>query len=304
MNDTIINISIENLVPHPNNPFKLYSGERLDDMVRSIEELGVLEPVIVHPLEDGKYGILSGHNRVNAAKIANLSEVPAVIKTDLADDEAKLIVTESNLVQRSFADLSYSERAFSLKAHMDAIKQQGKRKDLIDEIERLLDTTGKNSTSGQFDPKLEARDKTAQKYGLSASNVSRYIRLCKLIPALLDRLDNEQFGFIPAVIVSDLSHDSQDKIEKYLVTAEKLGLNWKLNVKNAENLRYFESKGTLDTSMINSILSELISLKPEEKPVNIKIERDVYSKYFNKDNAEDAPRIISEALEMYFRSKE
>jgi len=108
-----LSLDIADLVPYTNHPFKLYEGDRLDDMVRSIKELGVLMPVIVRPNEDETYEILSGHNRANAAKLAGLKEIPVIIKTGLSDDEAKLIVTETNLVQRSFADLSHSERAFA-----------------------------------------------------------------------------------------------------------------------------------------------------------------------------------------------
>ena len=132
-------LDIENLVPFANHPFKLYEGERLNDMTRSIKEMGVLLPVIVRPNPKDKvnYEILSGHNRVNAAQRAGLTFVPVIIKEGLSDDEAKLIVTETNLVQRSFSDLSHSERAIALKQHMEVVRKQGKRSDLIDEIERL-----------------------------------------------------------------------------------------------------------------------------------------------------------------------
>ncbi|MDR2729214.1 MAG: ParB N-terminal domain-containing protein, partial [Chitinispirillales bacterium] len=109
--DVTNTLSIDALVPFANHPFKPYEDSRFDDMVRSIKELGVIVPVIVRPKEDGIYEILSGHNRVNAAKQAGLAEVPVIIKENLTEEEASLIVTETNLVQRSFADLSHSERA-------------------------------------------------------------------------------------------------------------------------------------------------------------------------------------------------
>ena len=133
----VTEIEISSLVPFANHPFKLYEGERLNDMVTSIKELGVILPVVVRLKDNNVYEILSGHNRVNAAKIAGLEKVPSIIKEGLSDEEANLIVTETNLLQRSFSDLSYSERAIALSMHHKAIKQQGKRNDLINEIEML-----------------------------------------------------------------------------------------------------------------------------------------------------------------------
>jgi ParB family chromosome partitioning protein len=100
-------LSVDLLIAYPNHPFKLYEGDRLADMVRSIKEMGILLPIIVRPAgsDNEQYEILSGHNRVNAAKEAGLTEIPAIIKHDLSDNEANLIVTEKNLMQRSFADL-------------------------------------------------------------------------------------------------------------------------------------------------------------------------------------------------------
>jgi ParB family chromosome partitioning protein len=108
-------------------------------LVQSIKELGILMPLLVRPHNDyeDKYEILSGHNRDNGAGLVGLDEVPVIILKGLSDDEAALIVTETNLIQRSFADLSHSERAIAIKLHMDAISKQGKRTDLLDKIKRL-----------------------------------------------------------------------------------------------------------------------------------------------------------------------
>ena len=98
-------LSISTLVPYSNHPFKLYEGARFADMVKSIKENGVLLPIIVRPLEDEKFEILSGHNRVTAAKETGLTEIPAIVRDDLSNEEARLIVTETNLIQRSFAEI-------------------------------------------------------------------------------------------------------------------------------------------------------------------------------------------------------
>ena len=109
----------ETLVPFANHPFPLYEGQQLADMVESVRANGVLVPIIVrfHPDEKGKYEILSGHNRVVAAKEAGIKEIPAIVMKGLTDDDAQLIVTETNLIQRCFADMKLSERASVLTVH-------------------------------------------------------------------------------------------------------------------------------------------------------------------------------------------
>lgn len=161
----IVNINAEKLMPFRNHPFKLYEGERFNDMVESIKANGIITPVIVRSLdnEHETYEILSGHNRVEAAKFAGLETVPAIIRNDINDDEALLIVTETNLIQRSFSDLSHSEKAAALAVHHEAVKSQGKRTDLINDIEILLkneeNTRSKADfeTSGQIVHKLTDR---------------------------------------------------------------------------------------------------------------------------------------------------
>ena len=108
---------LDNLIPYKDNPFALYEGQRFTDMVESVRANGVIVPIVVRPADDGKYEILSGHNRVKAAKEAGIDSVPALIRTGLTDEEALLIVTETNLLQRSFADLKHSERAVALVVH-------------------------------------------------------------------------------------------------------------------------------------------------------------------------------------------
>ena len=116
----IVSIPVEEILPFHNHPFRLYEGDRLEDMVQSIREYGVLNPVIVRKAARG-YEMLAGHNRTNAAKIAGLAEVPAIVKTDLSDEDAYVYVIETNLLQRSFAELFPSEKAAVLVARYEKI---------------------------------------------------------------------------------------------------------------------------------------------------------------------------------------
>jgi len=295
-------IAIELLIPFANHPFKLYEGDRLSDMIRSIKEMGILLPIIVRPIdsENKQYEILSGHNRVNAAKAAGLNEVPAIIKRGLSDDEARLIVTESNLIQRSFADLLHSEKAVALKTHMDAIKQQGRRTDLIDEINNLLnaDIIGENDTLGKLCPNLNSREITSDRYGLSPRSISNYIRLCKLNSALLNRVDNETIAFIPAISISYLSPDEQTELN---IILDKN--NYKVDIKKAEMLRSYSENKKLTSDKIAQILSGELNKKPKttKSPAVFKLKYKIYSKYFDETvNHEEAESIIDKALEKYF----
>ena len=114
----IVTIPVDEIHPFHDHPFRLYEGERLEDMVQSIREYGVLNPVIVRKTAKG-YEMLAGHNRTNAAKIVGLTEVPAIVKTDLSDEDAYVYVIETNLLQRSFAELLPSEKAAVLVARYE-----------------------------------------------------------------------------------------------------------------------------------------------------------------------------------------
>lgn len=126
-------LKLEQLVPFHDHPFKLYEGERFNEMVESIKNYGVIVPIVVQK-KGLKYEILSGHNRANAAREAGLTQIPTVIKEGLTKEEAILIVTETNLMQRSFTDLVHSERAAVISTRHEAVKSQGVRTDLLNEI--------------------------------------------------------------------------------------------------------------------------------------------------------------------------
>ncbi len=200
----ILEMDFARMEPFPNHKFKLYEGQQLADMVESIRQFGVLLPIILWHNGDGKYIILSGHNRHNAALLAGLSKGPVIIKENLTYDEAVLIVTETNLRQRSFGDMSHSERAYCLAQHYEALKSQGRRNDLLDEIEMLLNPheSRENPTSSEVQTKLRSDTKIGQEYGLSRDKVAKYIRISKLIEPLIGKVDT---GEIPFLAAYDLS---------------------------------------------------------------------------------------------------
>lgn len=145
-------------------------------MVESIKEFGIITPILVRPLGEDKYEILSEHNRTNAGAIAGLDEIPAVVIEELTDEEAMLIVTETNLIQRSFSELSHSEKARILVERHNAIKEQGKRTELINEIESL-------STNDLEDEEIEEVSKRF------VSLIQRSLGFAPIIPDIQNDLD-------------------------------------------------------------------------------------------------------------------
>lgn len=299
----VTEMALSQMQPFPEHKFKLYSGERLSDMVESIKEFGVLMPIILWHKDDD-YLILSGHNRANAAKLAGLKSVPVMIKENLTHDEAVLIVTETNLRQRSFLDLSESEKAYSLAQHYEAMKSQGKRNDLLQEIENLMiDKTcaqlehksHNGSTSAQLEHKLNNREKLGQQYGLSRANVARYIRISSLTPELLQLLDNGKIAFLTAY---SLSFISDSNLQKAIYNAVDCH-GFKLDMKKAENLREEFEAGQLNESKIDLILSGALEQK-RTKPKAIKIKPELADRYLSGKSQQEADEIIEKALTAYF----
>ena len=279
-------IQIEKLKAFPNHKFKLYSGERLEDMIQSVKEYGILLPIIVWK-NNNEHIILSGHNRVEACKKVGIEEVPCIIKNNLTLEEATIIVTETNLMQRSFSDLSHSERAYILEQHYKAIKKQGKRNDLLQEIGNLMI---ENNIKTEYNI-----EKVGNEYNLSKDTVARYMRLAKLIPSLLEKIDNEQLSIRVGYNISFIEDkEIQEKINLLLNN------DIKINIEKAEKLKnaYKNDKLTIDN--IENYL------KDEEKPKRTrakysKVSKGIIDKYFDKKcKQEEIDDTINKALELYF----
>jgi ParB family chromosome partitioning protein len=296
-------ISINLLVPYRNHPFKPYIGKRFDDMVRSIKELGVLEPLIIRPIPgNSNKEILAGHNRWRAAKAAGLMEVPFISKEGLSEEEAMLIVTETNLIQRSFTDLSHSERAFVLAQHYEAIKSQGKRLDIINEVKMLLNTDEirDDETCAPVGHKLKSRDIVAQSYDLSKNTVARYLRINELTIDLKDFIDDESIGMRAGVELSYISENNQ------LCLFEILNNNKvKIDEKLATELHDMERKGRLNEKTMHQVIAGTYIKPKKETSIfkGVKLKPVVVKKYFNeKQSAKEVEDIIDKALDMYFKS--
>ena len=279
-------IEINKLKHFPNHKFKLYTGERLEDMIQSVKEYGVLLPIIVWE-NNNEYIILSGHNRVEACKQAGITEIPCVIKNDLTVEEATIIVTETNLMQRSFSDLSHSERAYILEQHYKAIKKQGKRNDLLKEIGNLMI---ENNIKTEYNI-----EKVGNEYNLSKNTVARYMRLAKLIPSLLDKIDNEQLSLVVGYNISFIEDkEIQEKINELLDNGIKINVEKSEKLKNA----FKDDKLTIDN--IEHYLKDEEKAKRNRSKYH-KVSKIVIDKYFDKKcKQEEVDDTIDKALELYF----
>ena len=290
-------IETDVLENYHDHPFTLYTGKRLEDMVESIKENGILNPVIVLKKETGTYEILSGHNRVNAAKLAKLKTVPCIVKENLTEEQVYTYVIETNLMQRSFSDLLPTEKALVLKIRYEKIASQGKRNDLQKEINRLNDGIAKKENKKTED-KVDSRKNIGKEYNLSGESIARYLRLNNLTDIWKQAIDNDEIGLTMAVDISYLSIEIQD----YLYSqCEELELC--LKPSDAKTLHLMNRQEELSQEMITSYLLNL--KKPKIKDYqNIKLSQSAYKKFFQDESKEAVGEIIEKALEMYFREKE
>lgn len=293
--DDVKQIKIDDIQAFHDHPFHLYEGERLQDMVQSIKEHGVLNPVIVRKLGKG-YEMLSGHNRANAAKLAGLTEVPAIVKTDLPDEEAYVYVIETNLMQRSFNDLMPSEKAAVMAAHYDKVCCQGKRNDIIRELE-LLNGIEPKSTCGHNGHKLKSRDAMAAEYGFSSRNAARYLRLNYLIQPFKNLMDENKIALLAAVDVSYLTENEQNMLWNIV---ERQGL--KVKPVYAEKLR--KESGNLTEEKMAEIL-EALQVKHTDGNVGVsfKLPKSICSKYFDGLDSKQMAAVVEQALAAWFEGK-
>lgn len=279
-------LPIKKIRPFHDHPFHLYEGERLEDMVASVREHGILNPVIVQEI-DGGYEMLSGHNRMNAAKIVGLKEIPAIVKTDLSEEEAYVYVIETNLMQRSFSNLLISEKAAVLKARYEKESCQGRRNDIIEEIARL---EGKEVevTRGHGDHRLKTRDTIGKEYELSGSSVGRLLKLNDLIKPFKDMVDRGALYTKVALQLAFLPEEEQNMVFR-VMNEEKT----KITSEMVANLR--SHSGSLTEAKIKRYLSK----NPIKKKC-YKVPARIVEKYFKGMDPNTVDSIVEQALAAWF----
>ncbi len=273
----IYDIPISEIDDFPDHPFKVKIDEDMDQLVQSIKERGIITPVTLRPKEDGRYEIVSGHRRKKACELAGFETVKAEVR-EMTRDEAIILMVESNL-QRS--TILPSEKAFSYKMRLEAMKRQGERTDL---------------TSSPLETKLRSSEIIAQGSGESRAQVDRYIRLTELIPELLDMVDESRIALRPAVELSFLKKKEQSALLEEISYADATP-----SLAQAIKMKKFSQEGKLSNDVIESIMSEE---KPNQKEkINIKYEdaRKYIPASVPYDKTGD---YIMKALEYYHRYQE
>ena len=244
-------IPIGELFPFKNHPFKVLDDESMQRTVESVEQYGVLSPLIARPRPEGGYEIISGHRRQHAAQLAGLDALPVIVR-QMDDDAAVLLMVDSNLQRENILP---SERAFAYKMKLEAIKNQGARSDL---------------TSVQVAPKLST-EKIGEEVGMSKDNVKRYIRLTNLVPELLDMVDEKKIAFNPAVELSYLDESQQrDFLEAMNDTQNAPSLS------QAQRLKKLAQEGHFSYDVAFAVMGE----EKKDELDKVVIKNDTLRKYF------------------------
>ncbi len=234
-----------------NHPFKVLDDESMQRTVESVEQYGVLSPLIARPRPEGGYEIISGHRRQHAAQLAGLDTLPVIVR-QMDDDAAVLLMVDSNLQRENILP---SERAFAYKMKLEALKNQGARSDL---------------TSVQVAPKLST-EKIGEEVGMSKDNVKRYIRLTNLVPELLDMVDEKKIAFNPAVELSYLDEAQQrDFLEAMNDTQNAPSLS------QAQRLKKLAQEGHFSYDVAFAVMGE----EKKDELDKVVIKNDTLRKYF------------------------
>ncbi len=273
--EQIQKIPITELFPFKDHPFSVVDDKRMMEMVESVKEFGVMIPLIARPLDGGGYEIISGHRRKHACELAGIEEVPVLV-WNLDNDEATILMVDSNLQQRD--DIPLSERAKAYQMKMDALKHQGKKRD---------------ETSRQVVGKLESAEIIGQSTGESGRQVQRVIRLNNLVPDLIDMVDDKRLAFTPAVELSYLNEQEQKALASTLEETQNTP-----SLSQAQRIRKLSESGGVTKEKLDDIMME------EKKPLrdSITLSHDTLKKYFPKSySIQKIEQIIIKLLENYLK---
>ena len=272
-------LSPEKMQPFPNHPFKVVDDEKMMDMVESIKEYGVLVPIIVRPVENGNYEIVSGHRRHHAAVLAGQDEIPAIVR-EMDEDAAILVMVDSNLQRENILP---SEKAFAYKMKLEAMKRQaGRPKENATQI-------GQDFMRGKYSVEI-----LSEQVNESRNQIQRYIRLTHLIPDILEMVDNKNIAFNAAVEISYLSEKEQKLLYDNMDVNE-----CSPSLSQAKRLKKYSQEGKLTEDVIDAIMTE-----EKETDAKLVLKGDTIKKYFPKEYTPmQMQQVITKLLENWYRKR-
>lgn len=271
--ESAMEIEIRKIHSFAEHPFKVTDDEKMEELVASIRENGVLVPVLLRPDDCGGYEMVSGHRRMHASMLAGFDTIPAIIR-EMTNDEAVIAMVDAN-IQRE--ELLPSEKAFAYKMKLSAMKRQGIRSDL---------------TLSQNETKLRSDEELSKQVGESRAQIQRFIRLTELIPDLLEMVDSKKLNFTTAVDISYLDKKIQDWLYEYICD------NGFIKPNQIAELRKFVGQGNMTQPLMISILNSTIPIKAPAKKVTFTEKK--LTKYFPEHySSADMERVIVRLLERW-----
>ena len=273
-------IPLSELYTFKDHPFKVIDNEAMFDTAESVKQYGVLVPAIARPRDEGGYELVAGHRRKRACELAELTTMPVIVR-NLDDDAATIIMVDSNIQRES---LLPSERAFAYKLKLNAMKRQGARSDL---------------TCAQLGHKLDrrkSRDILAEQVGESKNQISRYIRLTELTPALLDMVDEKKIAFNPAVEMSYLKPNEQIQLLDVMDSEQATP-----SLSQAQRMKKFSQEGKLSLDVMTAIMSE----EKKGELDKVTLTGDKLRKYFPKSyTPQKMEETILKLLEGWYKKRQ
>jgi ParB family chromosome partitioning protein len=276
--EKVVDVPLSEISDFPNHPFKVKVDEAMLEMADSVKQYGVLVPGLLRPKADGGgYEMVAGHRRKKASELAGIETMPCIIR-ELDDDQATIIMVDSNLQRESILP---SEKAFAYKMKLEAMKRQGQRTDL---------------TSRPLVGKLESADALGENTGESGRQIQRYIRLTELNPSILQMVDDNQIAFRPAVEISYLAEKEQQELYETMQSEECTP-----SLPQAQRMKKLSQDGRLSVDVIFSILTEE---KPNQKE-KFNIQRERIDRFFPSNFTEKQKEdLIVQLLESWYKKRQ
>lgn len=271
--ETIEYLDLKHLVPFRNHPFKLRDGEEKEQLLQSIKTQGAIEPLIVRPLSESEYEVISGHRRMEICKELGMEKIPVIVR-NLTNEQAVSMMVDANLHRNNILP---SERAFAYKMKWEAAKKSEK-------------------TLSQPATKYRSDERIANEFGIGKDTLHRYIRLTYLIPELLEMIDEGRISLTPAVELSYLTHEEQHLLLNEIEYADATP-----SLSQAQRLRDFSRQGRLTAEVIFAVMSEEKANQKEQ----IRFSKEEIQKYFPKSyTGKDMQNTILKLLEKWQRQRE